>query len=107
MPYPNKRGRPGDTVATSEGKLAGCYDSESNTKRPFKQEASFEVFKRRVVALETVADWQDDLNARINRAQLRFELIGFDIDEQRALYAEGQAFKRVCRALAYSGRAVH
>ena len=107
MGHTKERGRPGHTVATPEGKLAGCYNSESNTKRPFRQEASFEAFKRHVVALETVADWQDDLNARINRAQLRFELIGFDIAEQRALYLEGQAFKRVCRSLAYSGRDAH
>ena len=70
-------------------------------------EASFEAFKRHVVALETVADWQDDLTSRLHRAQLRFELVGLDIDEHRALHAEGQAFKRVCRALACSGRAAH
>ena len=105
MGQTKERGRPGDAVATSEGRLVGFYDSESNTKRPFTQEASLEAFKRRVVALETVADWKDDFNARVTRAQLRFELIGFDIDEQRALYAEGQALKRVGRALTWSGRA--
>ena len=87
MGHAKERDRPGNTVATSEGRLVGCYDSESNTKRPFRQEASFEAF------------------ARINRAQLRFELIGFDFEEQRALYTEGQAWKRVCSALLYNGEA--
>ena len=106
MPHSKERGRPGDTVATSEGSET-LDKTEFNTKRPFRQEASFEAFKRHVVALETLADWRDDLDARMYRAQLRLEIIGIDIEEQRALYSEGQVWKRVCSALLYSGEPVH
>ena len=51
--------------------------------------------------LEIIADWQDDLRSRIARGTLRFELIGFDPEEQAALEAEAQEFKRVCRGLSF------
>jgi hypothetical protein len=52
-------------------------------------------------ALEAIADWRDDLFARIRRAQLRFELIGLDGEEIDALAAEATAFKRCCRGLTW------
>ena len=104
MPHQNKRGRPGDTVATSEVKLVGGYKSESNTNRPFRQDASFEAFKRHVIALETLADRKDDLTARMEWAQLRLQLTGLDVDEQRSLWAEAQEWKRVCGLVLPSGR---
>ena len=105
MPHQNKRGRPGDTVTTSEVKLAGGYNSESNTNRPFRQDASFDAFKRHVIALETYADWRDDFTARADRAQLRLQLTGLDIDEHRALWAEARQLIRVGKMLTPSGRA--
>ena len=104
MLHQNRRGRPGDTVATSECKVVG-YNSESNTNQPFRQDASFEAFKRHVIALETYADWKDDFTARTDRAQLRLQLTGLDIDEHRALWAEAQQLIRVGKMLTPSGRA--
>jgi hypothetical protein len=54
--------------------------------------------------LETVAAWKADLQARIGRARLRFELCGLDLDEQDCLAAEVDAFKRVCSCLAWPER---
>jgi len=51
--------------------------------------------------LELVADWKDDLGAKIARAQLRFELIGLDGVAQDRLKAEVEQFKRVCRVLTF------
>ena len=100
-----RRERPGGEPERSGAKRklhVGCNSNEIS-----KRQSDRQAFRHRVEALETIADWQDDLKARLDRAQLRFELIGFDIEEQRALYIEGQALKRVCRALSYSGRAAH
>lgn len=49
--------------------------------------------------LETIADWRDDLRTRIDRACLRFELIGLDPDEQEQLEDEVEQFKRVCKRM--------
>ena len=51
--------------------------------------------------LELVADWKDDLDARIARAQMRFELIGLEDIAQDRLKAEVEQFKRVCRVLTF------
>ena len=104
MLHQTRRGRPGDTVATSECKVVG-YNSESNTNQPFRQDASFEALKRHVIALETFADRKDDLTARMEWAQLRLQLIGLDVNEHRALWAEAQQLMRVGKMLTPSGRA--
>jgi hypothetical protein len=52
--------------------------------------------------LELIADWKDDLRSRIDRARLRFELIGLGPDEQEQLEDEVQQFKRVCAYIAWS-----
>ena len=49
--------------------------------------------------LEAIADWRDDLTARLRRAHLRFEFCGLDPEEQEQLEAEAEAFKQVCRCL--------
>ena len=51
--------------------------------------------------LEIFAYWRHDLTCRIHRAQLRFELIGLDPNEQDQLVAEVAEFKRACRAAAW------
>jgi hypothetical protein len=57
------------------------------------------VADQQLADLVVIADWQDDLLSRIRRAQLRFEFIGLDADEQEALATEVAAFKQVCIAL--------
>lgn len=51
--------------------------------------------------LEAIADWRDDLAARIRQAQLRFELIGLDGEDINALVQEASAFKRCCRGVTW------
>ena len=58
-------------------------------------------------ALETLAEWRESLDVRFRRAQLEYGLIGKDSAELRALYSEGQAWKRVCRTLLFDGEAAH
>jgi hypothetical protein len=49
--------------------------------------------------LETIADWKADLASRLRRAELRFEFMGLDADEQEQLAAEVAAFSQVCHGL--------
>ena len=49
--------------------------------------------------LEIVADWREDLHARIARARLRQEYGSIHPDDIIALGAETEDFKRVCCAL--------
>jgi hypothetical protein len=51
-----------------------------------------------VEQLEFLADWKADLQTRIRRALLRFELVDFDHDFAD-LEEEVADFVRVCRAL--------
>lgn len=62
--------------------------------------ASWADLERLTDDLSVLADWKEDLDSKIARARLRFELIGFDAEEQEQLEAEGQAFLHVCRCLA-------
>jgi len=57
--------------------------------------------------LAVIADWKTEIAAKIKRAQLRFDLIGLDPDEQDELADEVQDFNRLCLALgqSISGRA--
>ncbi len=49
--------------------------------------------------LAIIADWKAELLAKIDRAQMRLELVGLDREEQDLLADEVQIFKGVCRAL--------
>ena len=49
--------------------------------------------------LEAIADWRDDLQSRLQRAQLKFETVGCSFKEHDALHDEGEEFKAVCAAL--------
>jgi hypothetical protein len=53
----------------------------------------------RIEPLEIIADWREDLTRRLRQAQLCFELIGLDSDEEERLKAEVSDFVRCCRAL--------
>ncbi len=54
--------------------------------------------------LAIIADWKRDLQQRIARRQLIFELATVG-GEQDSLIAEVETFKRVCKAVAWPGRA--
>ena len=50
--------------------------------------------------LAIIADWKDELIARIDRAQMYLELVGLDHAEQDDLLAdEVQTFRQVCLAI--------
>ena len=54
--------------------------------------------------LEVIADWRDRLAAKIRRAQICFEFVGLDPEDQDRLVYEVDNFKRICRLLAESER---
>jgi hypothetical protein len=54
---------------------------------------------KRTDELAVIAAWRDELIARIYRAQMRFELIGLDHEEQDLITDEVQTFKQICFAL--------
>ena len=60
---------------------------------------SYDDVRRLTRDLETIADWLDDLRSRIDRAHLRFQVFGLDVEEQEALEAEVLEFKQVCAAI--------
>jgi hypothetical protein len=57
------------------------------------------VLTRHTSDLAVIADWRDELHAKIRRAQMRLELVGLDHEEQDLLADEVQAFKQLCSAL--------
>jgi hypothetical protein len=50
--------------------------------------------------LEVIADWQAELQARISRKMLVFQLADMDTDPDDLIEEVGQ-FRRVCRGLAW------
>jgi len=52
-------------------------------------------------ALRIIANWRDDLLARLDRTLLRFELIGLQDGEFEQLVAEIEDFKRTCQTVAW------
>ena len=49
--------------------------------------------------LSIIADWREELSSRLQRAQLRHELIGLDWEEITALGDEAREFQRLCAVL--------
>ena len=49
-----------------------------------------------------IAEYRDELRRRIQRANLKAELIGITAEEHDAIVAEVDEFKRLCRALGWS-----
>jgi hypothetical protein len=76
------------------GKSAAAASSSSST-----QQLSLADIKGRIGDLETIAEWRDDLDSRLRRAELRFELVGLDAEEQELLHAEVETFKLVSELL--------
>lgn len=52
-----------------------------------------------IETLKVIADWKDDFDKRLERAQLRRIVIGVDVDELHDLEVEADEFKQVCSAL--------
>jgi hypothetical protein len=50
--------------------------------------------------LETIADWKEDLNTRLRRAELCFQTIGLSDERREELIHEANCFNRVCQFLA-------
>ena len=50
--------------------------------------------------LEIIADWKEDLTARLQRAELCFQTIGLSDECREELIHEANCFKRVCQFLA-------
>jgi hypothetical protein len=101
-PNPEGPGRGG-----GEWRLS-CRHSVNNAPSPTAQaptlaspqDSTFKALvEHRIRDLETIADWRDELSAKIRRAELRFEFIGLDPEEQEQLDAEVEVFKRVCSCL--------
>ena len=64
------------------------------------QDSTFKaLIEHHIRDLETIADWRDELSAKIKRAELRFEFLGLDPEEQDQLADEVWVFNRVCLAL--------
>ena len=49
---------------------------------------SYDDLRRLTRDLETIADWLEELRSRIDRAHLRFQVSGLEVEEQEALEAE-------------------
>jgi hypothetical protein len=49
-----------------------------------------------------ISEWRDELQTRIRRNQLRYELIGLSADEHDQLVNEVGEFKHLCRVLSWS-----
>jgi hypothetical protein len=57
--------------------------------------------ERRIADLADIADWRDELQSKLHRAQLIFELVDCThTDELGALAAKVEVFKQVCDGLA-------
>jgi phage shock protein A len=64
---------------------------------------SLDDFERRIDDLELMADWRDELTARIARETLIFEFADYTRREEfDALEAEVSLFNQVCRAITAS-----
>jgi hypothetical protein len=55
--------------------------------------------ERRIDDLDTIGSWKQDIQERIDRAQLVFELVNVDVDMD-GLAAEVSDFNAVCHVLA-------
>jgi hypothetical protein len=61
---------------------------------------TFDDLKQLTDRLVVIADWRDDLHARIRTAQLCFETIGLSEERRAALVHEADCFNRVCSDMA-------
>jgi len=88
----------------------GEIERSSNTSTEHQEQLAAELaalrqhLERRTEANTVIAEWHDELRVRIARARLKFELIGLDTDKHEALVSEVADFKRVCRAIGWTGR---
>ena len=75
--------------------------TERNNPKLHRLQVWRDRLERRTADLAAIADWREELDSRIRRAHLTFELIDCSRrDEFDALTAEVELFKQVCSALA-------
>jgi hypothetical protein len=79
---------------SSPDKAAPCSDLAASALSTFRDVAAL------TSNLSLIADWRDELEGRIRRAALRFELCGLEAEEQEQLTQEVFAFTSLSRALA-------
>jgi hypothetical protein len=85
--------RPELAWGSSPDKAALCSDLAASALSTFQDVAAL------TSNLSLIADWRDELEGRIRRAALRFELCGLDAEEQEQLTEEVFGFTSLCRAL--------
>jgi len=102
-PRPDERGG-GGAGWTKNGLSQPALSPQGSQQLLRKLEAALQRLDRRTEALGIIATWRDELCERLAKAELRFELVGLPDEEQVALVAEVRDFKRLCRALGWTGR---
>jgi hypothetical protein len=112
---PTNTTRPAPAIAGGEPRKSdrrGGSIFPSNTQATPKEQghlaaelkAARQHLERRAEANAIIAQWRDELRHRLARARLKFELIGIPSEEHDAIVAEVSQFKRLCRALGWTGR---
>jgi hypothetical protein len=72
-------------------------DTPLNTTKPAESKSDLD---RLVAELETLADWKEDLAARIARAELCFQTsVGLSDERREDLLHEGRAWHRAANAI--------
>ena len=61
---------------------------------------SYNDVRRLTRDLRTVAEWQEDYDSRLRRAELCFQTIGLSEERRAELVHEGETLKRIYRVLA-------
>jgi hypothetical protein len=104
MRGPDKR-RPATEISgsgsTKLDRLPGAIDFSPDTLRTQLKGARRKL-EELTDALQCVADWRDDLRVRIRHAQLRFQFVSLNQDEQTLLAAEVTTFVEVYDAITVS-----
>jgi hypothetical protein len=85
---PGNAERPAAAIAASDAYLS----VDRATTGPAADVGLLFDIDARVEQVEIIADWREDLTRRARQAQLRFELIGLDSDEDERLKAEVSDF---------------
>ena len=87
-----------DQSSGSKEENEACTD-EATAAEHKSQIQSYDDLRRLTRDLRTIANWLEELRSRIDRAHLRFQVSGLEVEEQEALEAEVRKFKQVCAAL--------
>ena len=78
------------------------HQAQAQTKLEAELAAARQHLEIRGAANLVISQWRDELRRRVQRLELTAELIGVDADEEAALRADVERYKRACRALRWS-----